>query len=624
MATSLHAELIAAYVEGSSPAQMSVAARQQLTENMRLVEQLGGVVVTLRPTEKWSGSSVTHAAAEIVRFARKRNVTKIVVGKPTHPRWRDMVTRPFLDEVVRASNEIDVYVISGFEPVREKRQSQPEKKPPTPVPGYLSGGAVVTLATILSWYFFRLPELLPDVVMTYLLGVILVAMRFGYGPSLAAAVLSVLAFDFFFVPPTFTFVVSDLRHIVTFFVMFVVAVVVSNLTNRIRDQAETARTSEQRTASLFALSRELGKARSRNQLLEAAAHQLRTSFDAKVAILVPGPNDTLTPVVADEGAFAAGDKDVGVAHWAWTHGKPAGASTDTLPSTRALFLPLRGAKQRTGVLAVVPSDVRRLRAPEDRELLDAFAGLVGSAIERFDLADEARRAQLRIETEQLRNALLSSVSHDLRTPLAVVTAATSTLLDPSAPKDEATRRELLQTAHDESLRLSRVVRNLLDMTRLEAGALKLNKEPQPVEEVIGAALNRMEDRLQGRAVTTSIPDDLPLVPIDSALIEQVLINLLENATKYTPAGTPIDVRAFREDDNVVVEVGDRGPGVAPEYRERVFDKFYRVREREGGGVGLGLTICRGIVEAHGGRIWVTTREGGGAAFRFTLPLRPLS
>ncbi len=216
---------------------------------------------------------------------------------------------------------------------------------------------------------------------------------------------------------------------------------------------------------------------------------------------------------------------------------------------------------------------------------------------------------------------LSSVSHDLRTPLAVVTSATSTLLDPSAPKDEATRRELLQTAHEEALRLSRLVRNLLDMTRLEAGALKLKKETQPIEEVVGAALNRMEDRLRGRAVATSIPDELPLVPIDSALIEQVLINLLENATKYTPAGTAIDISARAQgEDAIVVEVADRGPGISVANQERVFDKFYRVHEREGGGVGLGLTICRGIVEAHGGRIWVEPRDGGGASFRFTLPL----
>jgi len=245
---------------------------------------------------------------------------------------------------------------------------------------------------------------------------------------------------------------------------------------------------------------------------------------------------------------------------------------------------------------------------------------VGSAIERTQLAEEARRVRLRMETEQLRNSLLSSVSHDLRTPLAVVTGATSALLEEGGPKDEATRRELLQTAHDEALRLNRLVGNLLDMTRLEAGALKVRKDLQPVEEVIGAALNRMEDRLRGREVRTRIPDDLPLVPLDPALIEQVLINLLENATKYTPPGTPIDVIVLGGGGEVEIEVADRGPGVPRQDAERVFEKFYRAREGEGGGVGLGLTICRGIVGAHGGRMWVEDRPGGGASFRFTLPL----
>jgi two-component system sensor histidine kinase KdpD len=280
-----------------------------------------------------------------------------------------------------------------------------------------------------------------------------------------------------------------------------------------------------------------------------------------------------------------------------------------------------------GVLAIYPSAQSRLSDQDERQLLDTFTGLIASALERTQLAEEARRSRLRAETEQLRNSLLSSVSHDLRTPLGVVTGATSALLDPDAPKDEATRRELLETAHEEALRLNRLVRNLLDMTRLESGALKVQKDLQPIEEVVGAALNRTEDRLRGREVHTSIPRDLPLVPFDSALIEQVLINLLENATKYTPAGSPIEVAArIREGHDrqkeVEVEVADRGPGVAQHDAERVFDKFYRVREGEGGGVGLGLTICRGIVRAHGGRIWVEDRPGGGASFRFTLPIEP--
>jgi two-component system sensor histidine kinase KdpD len=272
------------------------------------------------------------------------------------------------------------------------------------------------------------------------------------------------------------------------------------------------------------------------------------------------------------------------------------------------------------VLALYLSDTTRLADPDDRQLLETFCGLVASALERAQLVEEARRARLRAETEQLRNSLLSSVSHDLRTPLGVVTGATSALLDEDGPKDENARRELLRTAHEEALRLNRLVRNLLDMTRLEAGALRVHKELQPLEEVVGPALDRMEDRLRGRQIGIHLPPDLPLVSFDPVLIEQVLINLLENATKYTPAGSPMDISAHANEKEVEVEVADRGPGVMPEEAERIFEKFYRAREGEGGGAGLGLTICRGIVSAHGGRIWVEERVGGGSVFRFTLPL----
>jgi len=445
-------------------------------------------------------------------------------------------------------------------------------------------------------------------------------MRFGYVPSLLTTVLSVVAFDFFFIPPYFSFAVSDLGHIWTFAVMFAVAWVIGHLTKRIRDQADSARGREGRTASLYAVSREIGLAHSRELLLGAAARHVREVFGVKVAFLMPGPQGMLQPVLAEEGTVDAADKDLGVAEWVWLHQRTGGAGTDTLPSARALFVPLRGSRGRVGVLALYPSEHARLGDPDERQLLDTFAGLIGSAIERTQLAEEARRSRMRIETEQLRNSLLSSVSHDLRTPLAVVTGATSALLDEHGPKDEGVRRELLTTAHEEALRLNRLVRNLLDMTRLEAGALKVHKEPQPLEEVVGSALDRMEDRLRGREIRTLLPDDLPLVPFDPSLIEQVLINLLENATKYTPAGSPIDVVAKVQQEDLMVEVADRGPGVRPQDVERVFDKFYRAREGEGGGVGLGLTICRGIVAAHGGRIWVENRPGGGASFRFTLPL----
>ncbi len=620
MATSLHAELVGLYIETPASIRMSSIDRDRLAHTMRLVESLGGEPVTVRGED---------AAIETVSYARKRNVTKLVVGKPTHPRWRDMIKPSFLDDLVRKSREIDVYVISGLS----------GEKPPAPHPAphtardfsaYAAGVLIVGASALAAWFGFGRSQL-ADIVMIFLLGVVIVSMRFGFGASLLAAVLSVLIVDFVFVPPYMSFAVSDFSHVVTFGVMFLVAVVISHLTRRIRDQADSARGRERRTASLYAVSRELGLSASREELLDVAARHVREVFGVKVAILVPrseappsasASTSALEVVLADDGTLEPDEKATAVADWVWMHQRPAGAGTDTLPLSRGLFVPLGGARAKVGVLALFAEPPSRLDDPDERQLLYTIAGLIGSALERTELAEEARRASLRIETEQLRNALLSSVSHDLRTPLGVVTGATSALLEDGAPQDEATRRELLRTAHEEALRLNRLVNNLLDMTRLEAGALRVHKEAQPLEEVVGAALNRVEDRLRGRDVRTDIPANLPLVPLDSVLIEQVLINLLENATKYTPPGSPIDIVARAIDGKMQVEVSDRGPGVAPQNVERVFDKFYRVREAEGGGVGLGLTICRGIVAAHGGRIWVEERAGGGAVFRFTLPLEP--
>ena len=491
--------------------------------------------------------------------------------------------------------------------------------PPRASLGYAAGVVVVSLSTATGWFVFGQTQL-ADVVMVFLLGVVVVSMRFGYGPSLLAAVLSVVSFEFFFIPPLFSFAVSDLRHIVTFSVMFTVAVVVSHLTKRIRDQADAAQRREGNTASLYALSREIGLADSREALLESAARHVREVFDAKVAVFLPVQGEEIEAVLADEEFMRAPQGPENAASWAWRHQRRTGAGTDLLPSAAALFVPLKGSRRPVGVLGLLPSTTGQERDVQEMQLLETFAGLIGSALERTALAEEARQATLRAETEQLRNALLSSVSHDLRTPLAVVTGATSALLGDHAPTDEAKRRTLIMTAHEEAQRLNRLVRNLLDMTRLDAGALKVRKELQPLEEVVGAALNRLDDRLRGRHVGTSIPDDLPLVPFDGILIEQVLINLVENAVKHTPSGSPIDVLARELDGEVEIEVADRGPGVDRANEERVFEKFFRAQEGEGGGVGLGLTICRGIVSAHVGRIWVQGRPGGGASFRFTLPL----
>jgi len=612
MAGSLHAEWIAAYVETPASLRMSKAGHERVAENLRLAEQLGAEAVTL------SGQS---AAQETIRYARSRNVTKIVVGKPTHARWRDIFRPSFLEEMVRASGDIDVEAITGEEPAgRPVRAPAQARERPALLGAYLASAAVVALTGTLAWFTFGRKHL-EDVVMIYLLGIMLVAMRFGYGPSLLAAVLSVLTFDFFFVPPFYSFNVADLQHIVTFGVMFLVAVVISSLTNRIRDQADAARHRERRTASLYAMTRDLAGTRALGNLAGVAVQHLHDLFDAKVAILLPDASGRLTSAAVGPFAFAPDDKERGVVEWVWGHDKPAGLGTDTLPSAAALYLPLRDARERVGVLGVMPSDPRRFVDPEQRALLDVFATQTAAALGRARLAIEAQQAQLQMETERLRSSLLSSVSHDLRTPLGVISGAATALLEPEGLSSEA-RRDLLVTVYEEAQRLNRLVRNLLDMTRIASGAIKVKKEWQPLEEVVGSALNRLEEQLKGRVVDVELAPELPLVPIDAVLVEQVFINLLENATKYAPPPSPVRIaaRADAERHAVVVEVADRGPGIPADQLDRVFEKFYRLpREGGGGGAGLGLAICRGVVEAHGGKIWVENREGGGAVFRFTIP-----
>jgi two-component system sensor histidine kinase KdpD len=314
--------------------------------------------------------------------------------------------------------------------------------------------------------------------------------------------------------------------------------------------------------------------------------------------------------------------EVAVSQWVYEHGQVAGQGTDTLPGAAGLYVPLLGSRGTVGVMGLRPSDPRSLQAPEQLHQLETFASQTALAIERARLAEETEQAQVRAETERLRNSLLSSVSHDLRTPLASITGAASTLIDNEARLDAATRRDLLEALHEEADRLNRLVQNLLEMTRLEAGALVPHTAWHSVEEVVGAALGRFGKSLAARPVTTRIPADLPLVPMDDVLIEQVLINLIDNAIKYTPPGTPIEVSAQESGGAVMVEVADRGPGLPPGEERLIFEKFHRTDPAPSvRGAGLGLAICEGIIQAHGGRIWAENRPGGGVALRFALPLK---
>jgi two-component system sensor histidine kinase KdpD len=455
--------------------------------------------------------------------------------------------------------------------------------------------------------------------MVYLVGNVVVATRYGRGPSVFAAILSVLAFDYFFVSPHFNFAPDDAGYIVTFVVMLLVTLTISNMTIRIREQAETARERERRTTSLYEMSRELATNSSVDELAHIATRHIEDVFGSEVVILLPDANDKLQVQGIDQASSESILPELGVARWVYDHGQAAGRGTQTMPDSERLYLPLLASEGKIGVLGVCPTQPRSIFTPDQLHLLETFTNQTALAIERARLTEEMGKTQLQIEAERMRSSLLSSVSHDIRTPLASIVGATTGLLRQKDVLDAHTY-ELAQIAHQESERLSRWVGNLLQMTRLESGTVQVEKEWQPLEEVVGTTLLRLEEMLINHPLKPDLPDDLPLVPIDSDLIEHVLVNLLENAVHYTPIGCPIDLSAWAEDQEVIVEVADRGPGIPPGEEERIFDKFYRIHPTDTGGVGLGLAICRAIIKVHGGRIWADNRPGGGSVFRFTLPL----
>lgn len=485
--------------------------------------------------------------------------------------------------------------------------------------GYLKAVAAVGAATGICWMIFPFLEL-ANLIMTYLLGVVVIAARYGRGPSLLAAIASVAAFDFLFVPPYLTLAVTDTRYALTFVVMLIVGLVISGLTTRIRRQAEAARPREQRTAALFAMSREMAQTGAVDDLVAIAARHIGEVFEAAVTASLADAHGQLE--IADgEKVLPLEQADLALSRWAFEHRQPAGLGTGTsAASARALHLPLIGHRGPLGVMSIRPRRRDALTLPGSRHQLETFINQTALAVERARLADEAQEARVGAATERLRNSLLTSVSHDLRTPLAAITGAATTILESGPHLDRETQKELLESVREEADRLNRLVQNLLEMTRLESGALHLRRDWHPVEEVVGAALGRLAKSLGTRRVTVNIPPDLPLVAIDDVLIEQVFVNLLENAIKYTPPDSAIRILVSATDQRLTVEVADHGPGLPKGHEARVFEKFYRAASDGRQGTGLGLAICRGVVAAHGGHIWAHNLPEGGVAFLFSLPL----
>jgi two-component system sensor histidine kinase KdpD len=476
--------------------------------------------------------------------------------------------------------------------------------------GLAASLATVAVETVTCWYL--LDHRLPDVVMVYLLGIVLLAVRLGYSASLPATVLSVAAVDFFFTVPYFSFGVADKRFFLTFVLMTVVATVISAQTERMRRR-------EQRTGTLYAMTRELAAAGSPDEVAVVARRHLREVFDVSAAILVLEGADVLRPL-APESAAPPPDGELLRRARRMLAQRPSADGLDGLGLHEAEpVVVLRGSAGARGVIVMRHGARSTFRARTNRDLVLLFVSQIATALERARLADETQRAQLAIKTERLRNALLSSVSHDLRTPLGVIKGAATALLDGGDAVPPERVRENLSTISAEATRLNRLIRNLLDVTALEAGTVRVRKEWQLLEEVIGVAQNRLEDQLEGRRVQVRIDPEAALAPFDATLLEQVFVNLIENATKYAPPSSPIELDVAIAADAVQVTVSDRGPGVPEGREELVFEKFQRAAE-SASGIGLGLTVCRGIVTAHGGEIRCSNRSGGGATFRFTLPL----
>ncbi|NUM43172.1 MAG: sensor histidine kinase KdpD [Anaerolineales bacterium] len=614
LANRLNAEWFAVYVELPDQTQLSDADHDRITRALRLADELGAKSLTL------PGNSVTEA---ILTYAHANNITKIVAGKPIHTGWAAMMRRSIVDQIIHHSGHIDVYVISA-EPGDEGKV---EFTLPSPMLQHRWKRWLQSTLLILAVTLIGLPlrgVIEPtNLVMLYLIAVVMAAVWWGRSPAILASLLGVIAFDLIFIPPYYLFAVSDAEYILTFIAFLGTGFVTGNLASRVREQARTAQRREAQTAAQYELSRALATAADLINIGEAVVTHAEKLVGARVVLFIHEHED-IRPLAMSNGLTLT-DHEKAVATWAYEKGQPAGHGTDTLTGAEGLYLPLQ-SQEGIGVLGVFPEN-RLPILPEQSRLLESFASQTALAIERVQFAEKARHAQLLQETEKLQTALLNSISHDLRTPLASITGALSALREEAPLLDEPARQDLLATAAEEADRLNRLVGNLLDMTRLESGALRIALKPGDLQDAIGVALSQLGPRLRHREVKLSLPSDMPLVPMDFVLVVQVIVNLLDNADKYSPPDKPILVRAMVYAREVLVEIADRGNGIPEAEQERIFDKFYRVRQSAGGagaggvgGTGLGLSISKGIVEAHGGRIWAQNRAGGGALFTFALPL----
>lgn len=606
MAAAVQAEWLAVSVE--TPGQTELATAQ-VRRNLKLAERLGA-----EPTVV-SGDRVVD---EILAYAVRHNITKIVIGKPSLPRWREWLRGSIVDELIRRSGEIDIHVVKG-EPEEVVAARARSDRHHADWRAYAAATGVVALCGVLAAIARPFVPTV-NLTMIFLAGVVFVATRHTAGPSVLASVLAALSFNFLFTEPYYTFAIYDPTLFITFIALLITALVVSGLAQRVRRQSEGIRTRYHRTFALYFMSRHLAAAASTESLARVAANHVADVFQGDTVILVPDPPGRLG-VAAQSGEFAAdATNERTAAQWVFEHKQWAGWSTETLPASQAIYLPLVASGKSLGVLALRPRRRETSLEPDQKHMLETFATQLAIAMERAAFALQAEAARREAETEHVRSSLLSCVSHDLRTPLAAIAGAASTLVDDPSQLTASARRELAQSIAEEAGRLNQLVGKLLDMTRLEAAGFRLQKDWYPLDELVGAALTRLGPALRQHCVTADIPDDLPLLHVDGPLIEEVLGNLFENAARYTPPGSCVTLRAGSGTNGVLVEILDDGPGLQPGTEKEIFRRF--VRQRPAGdrsGTGLGLAICEAIVRLHGGEVGAENRREGGARFWFTLP-----
>lgn len=611
IAVGLKAEFLAVYVETPRRFPASEDERDQLVKNLHLAHELEAEVIRL------SGEDV---AEELLAFARKRNVTQIIIGKPRDKHFWDALTSSVVDRVVRNSQDIGVHVIPG-----ETRRGKDEPNPRAlrekfSVKAYVGTLIMIVGITILGRVWGSSLGSV-NMAMLFLLPVLFASVRWGLKPGVVAAIIGLLAYDFFFVPPTFSFTVADFQYVLSFAIFVIVALLTAKLSTRLKQQVVIARKREAKTRALYALSQEIAAESDLDVVLQSIVSKVAESVDGQVAVFLPDEmrNLTLRACSKAEGACFLTENERAVAVWTFEHGQMAGRGTDTLGGATGFYLPLLTKNGPLGVLGIQLDNPERYLSPELRRLVEAFAGLAVLAVSRILLAEQAREAQLLGESEKLRTALLNALSHDLRTPLASMIGAVTGLLEGEELYSLEARRDLLQTIQQGAMRMNRLVNNLLDMARLESGIFQLNKEWCDLEDVLGVAIRRLGDPLANRPLKIDIKQQF-FVLADFTLIEQVFVNLLDNALKYSEHGSEIQISMRSNRKEVEIAVMDRGTPIPEADLERVFDKFYRIKApRQISGTGLGLSICKGIVEAHGGRIWAENNPQGCITMTFSLP-----